>query len=77
MLKLRNALQHRLLEATTQAFPLADVVVDFPLSPATKPEFGDFQANGAMGLAKVKVNLPFCLKETAYLVVKAVPFRSQ
>ena len=53
MLKLRNALQHRLLEATTQAFPLADVVVDFPLSPATKPEFGDFQANGAMGLAKV------------------------
>ncbi|KKZ09968.1 MAG: arginyl-tRNA synthetase [Candidatus Synechococcus spongiarum 15L] len=53
MLKLRNALQHRLLEAMAQAFPLADVVVDFPLSPATKPEFGDFQANGAMGLAKV------------------------
>ena len=53
MLKLRNALQNRLLEAMAQAFPLADVVVDFPLSPATKPEFGDFQANGAMGLAKV------------------------
>ena len=52
MLKLRNALQHRLLEAKARALPLADAV-DFPLEPATKPEFGDFQANGAMGLAKV------------------------
>ena len=53
MLKLRNALQHRLLEATARAFPLSDAAVDFPLGAATKPEFGDFQANGAMGLAKV------------------------
>ncbi|MXX08739.1 MAG: arginine--tRNA ligase [Synechococcus sp. SB0667_bin_8] len=52
MLKLRNALQHRLLEARARALPLPDAV-DFPLAPATKPEFGDFQANGAMGLAKV------------------------
>ena len=52
MLKLRNALQHRLLEAMARALPLADAAVDFPLEPATKPEFGDFQANGAMGLAK-------------------------
>ena len=53
MLKLRNVLQHRLLEATARAFPLSDAAVDFPLGAATKPEFGDFQANGAMGLAKV------------------------
>ncbi len=52
MLKLRNALQHRLLEAASQALPLP-AAVDFRLEPATKPEFGDFQANGAMGLAKV------------------------
>lgn len=53
MLKLRNALQHRLLAAMARALPLPDTAVDFPLEPATKPEFGDFQANGAMGLAKV------------------------
>ncbi len=52
MLKLRNALQHRLLEAAAQALPLP-AAIDFPLELATKPEFGDFQANGAMGLAKV------------------------
>lgn len=53
MLKLRNALQHRLSAAMARALPLPDTAVDFPLEPATKPEFGDFQANGAMGLAKV------------------------
>ncbi|KKZ11919.1 MAG: arginyl-tRNA synthetase [Candidatus Synechococcus spongiarum SP3] len=53
MLKLRNALQHRLLKAMARALPLPDAAVDFPLEPATRPEFGDFQANGAMGLAKV------------------------
>ncbi len=58
MLKLRNALQHRLLEAMAQALPLPDAAVDFPLEPATKPEFGDFQANGAMGLAKVLGRAP-------------------
>ena len=58
MLKLRNALQHRLLEAMARAFPLPDTAVDFPLEPATKPEFGDFQANGAMGLARVLGRAP-------------------
>ena len=58
MLKLRNALQHRLLEAMAQALPLPDAAVDFPLEPATKTEFGDFQANGAMGLAKVLGRAP-------------------
>lgn len=58
MLKLRNALQHRLLEAMAQALPLPDAAVDFPLEPATRPEFGDFQANGAMGLAKVLGRAP-------------------
>ena len=53
MLKLRNILQNRLLEAMARAFPPSQAPVDFPLEPATKPEFGDFQANGAMGLAKV------------------------
>ena len=53
MLKLRNTLQQRLLEAMARALPLPDAAVDFPLEPATKLEFGDFQANGAMGLAKV------------------------
>ena len=58
MLKLRNALQHRLLAAMARALPLPDTAVDFPLEPATKPEFGDFQANGAMGLAKVLGRAP-------------------
>ena len=58
MLKLRNALQHRLLVAMARALPLLDTAVDFPLEPATKPEFGDFQANGAMGLAKVLGRAP-------------------
>ena len=53
MLKLRNALQHRLTEAMAQVVPPPDGPVAFPLAPATRPEFGDFQANGAMGLAKV------------------------
>ncbi len=52
MLKLRGILNQRLLEAMAKALPLPQAV-DPLLRPATKPEFGDFQANGAMGLAKV------------------------
>lgn len=64
MLKLRNALQHRLLAAMARALPLPDTAVDFPLEPATKPEFGDFQANGAMGLAKVLGRPPRQIAQT-------------
>ena len=35
-----------------RAFPEADAGLDPQLAPASKPEFGDFQANGALPLAK-------------------------
>ena len=35
-----------------RAFPEADGPLDPQLAPASKPEFGDFQANGALPLAK-------------------------
>ena len=55
MLQIANSLQQQLKAAIARAFPQAAAdgeELDPALGPASKPEFGDFQANGALGLAK-------------------------
>ena len=57
MLRIAQTLEAQLRSAMQRAFPsvAAEAVgpgVDPQLGPATKPEFGDFQANGALPLAK-------------------------
>ena len=52
MLRIAQALDTQLREAMQRAFPDVDALLDPQLSPASKPEFGDFQANGALPLAK-------------------------
>jgi arginyl-tRNA synthetase len=60
MLKVVHTLTERLQAALEQAFPAAAATaragggdLDPQLVPASKPEFGDFQANGALALAKL------------------------
>jgi arginyl-tRNA synthetase len=59
MLSILHELNDLLKEALEQAFPAAATAaaaegsaLDAQLGPASKPEFGDFQANGALALAK-------------------------
>ena len=52
MLSLSQTLDTQLRSAMARAFPDAEAGLDPQLAPATKPEFGDFQANGALPLAK-------------------------
>jgi arginyl-tRNA synthetase len=59
MLSILHELNDRLKGALEQAFPAAAAAaaaegraLDAQLGPASKPEFGDFQANGALALAK-------------------------
>ena len=59
MLRIAHALETQLRAAMQQAFPEAAASaeatghpLDPQLAPASKPEFGDFQANGALPLAK-------------------------
>lgn len=59
MLRLAHALERQLRAALERAFPEeaaaareAGAPLDPQLAPASKPEFGDFQANGALGLAR-------------------------
>ncbi|MBD2548280.1 arginine--tRNA ligase [Microcystis elabens FACHB-917] len=59
MLRIAHDLNSSLLEALERAFPeaaaaarAAGAPLDPQLGPSTKPEFGDFQANGALTLAK-------------------------
>jgi arginyl-tRNA synthetase len=59
MLRIAHALNSQLLGALESAFPEAaaaareaGTALDPQLGPASKPEFGDFQANGALALAK-------------------------
>ncbi len=52
MLRIAQALDTQLREAMQRAFPELDALLDPQLAPASKPEFGDFQANGALPLAK-------------------------
>ena len=52
MLRIAHALNSQLLGALERAFPEAAAPLDPQLGPASKPEFGDFQANGALPLAR-------------------------
>ncbi|MCP9916432.1 arginine--tRNA ligase [Cyanobium sp. ATX 6F1] len=59
MLRIAQTLTHQLQEAIERAYPeaaeraaAAGNLLDPQLAPASKPEFGDFQANGALALAK-------------------------
>ncbi|TCD58923.1 arginine--tRNA ligase [Synechococcus sp. BS56D] len=59
MLRIAHTLETQLREAMERAFPAAAAQaredgrpLDPQLAPASKPEFGDFQANGALPLAK-------------------------
>ncbi|MFN7900253.1 MAG: arginine--tRNA ligase [Synechococcaceae cyanobacterium] len=59
MLTVQRTLEHQLASALERAFPEAAAAargagkpLDPQLAPASKPEFGDFQANGALALAK-------------------------
>ena len=52
MLSLSQTLDEQLRAAMRRAFPDAGDTLDPQLAPASKPEFGDFQANGALPLAK-------------------------
>ena len=59
MLRIAQTLHSQLLAAMERAFPeaaaqaeAAGMPLDPQLAAASKPEFGDFQANGALPLAK-------------------------
>jgi arginyl-tRNA synthetase len=52
MLRIAHLLQAQLRAAMERALPEAAQPLDPQLAPASKPEFGDFQANGALPLAK-------------------------
>ena len=65
MLSVSHSLARCLQEALELAFPEAVAVarsagteLDPQLAPASKPEFGDFQANGALALAKLLKQSP-------------------
>ncbi len=69
MLCIANALEAQLREAMQRAFPEVDVLLDPQLAPASKPEFGDFQANGALPLAKPLKQAP---RQIAGAIVEAL-----
>jgi arginyl-tRNA synthetase len=52
MLRIAHLLEAQLRAAMERALPAAAQPLDPQLAPASKPEFGDFQANGALPLAK-------------------------
>ena len=52
MLRIAHLLEAQLRAAMERALPGAAQPLDPQLAPASKPEFGDFQANGALPLAK-------------------------
>ena len=60
MLRIAQTLHSQLLAAMERAFPEAAAAaeasgkpLDPALGPASKPEFGDFQANGALALVLI------------------------
>jgi arginyl-tRNA synthetase len=76
MLRLAQTLEDRLCAAMERAFPeaaeqarQAGAALDPQLVPASRPEFGDFQANGALPLAKPLKLAPRAIAEaiTAHL----------
>ena len=69
MLRIAQALDTQLREAMQRAFPEVDALLAPQLVPASKPEFGDFQANGALPLAKPLKQAP---RQIAAAIVMAL-----
>jgi arginyl-tRNA synthetase len=83
MLRLAKSLDSQLRAALERAFPEAAAAaraaggaLDPQLAPASKPEFGDFQANGALALAKPLGMKPRAIAEAIKAELWAAePFR--
>jgi arginyl-tRNA synthetase len=76
MLRIAESLETQLRSAMQRAFPEATnagQAFDPQLAPASKPEFGDFQANGALPLAKPLSQPPRKIAEAVVEQLKADP----
>jgi arginyl-tRNA synthetase len=80
MLRIAETLESQLRAAMDRAFPDAAAAarqagtgLDPQLAPASKPEFGDFQANGALPLAKPLGQPPRKIAEAVVEQLKADP----
>ena len=80
MLRIAETLESQLRAAMERAFPDAATAarqvgpgLDPQLAPASKPEFGDFQANGALPLAKPLGQPPRKIAEAVLEQLKADP----
>ena len=80
MLRIAETLEAQLHAAMGRAFPEAAAEaeaagrsLDPQLAPASKPEFGDFQANGALPLAKPLGQPPRKIAEAVVEQLKAAP----
>jgi arginyl-tRNA synthetase len=80
MLRIAETLESQLRAAMERAFPDAAAAarqagpgLDPQLAPASKPEFGDFQANGALPLAKPLGQPPRKIAEAVVEQLKADP----
>jgi arginyl-tRNA synthetase len=80
MLRIAETLESQLRVAMERAFPAAAAAaqqagsgLDPQLAPASKPEFGDFQANGALPLAKPLGLPPRKIAEAVVEQLKADP----
>ena len=76
MLRIAESLETQLRAAMQRAFPDAAASgqgFDPQLAPASKPEFGDFQANGALPLAKPLGQPPRKIAEAVVEQLKADP----
>ena len=74
MLRIAHSLENQLRDAMQRAFPVAAAAgqaFDPQLAPASKPEFGDFQANGALPLAKPLGQPPRKIAEAVVEQLKA------
>ncbi|MFQ6538410.1 MULTISPECIES: arginine--tRNA ligase [Aphanothece] len=80
MLRIAQALEAQLVAALERAFPEAaasareaGTPLDPQLAPASKPEFGDFQANGALPLARPLKQPPRAIATAIVEQLKADP----
>ncbi|MBM5807402.1 MAG: arginine--tRNA ligase [Cyanobacteria bacterium M_surface_10_m2_179] len=80
MLRIAETLNAQLRSAMERAFPEAAAVaqaegrrLDPQLAPASKPEFGDFQANGALPLAKPLGQPPRAIAEAVVAQLQQDP----
>ncbi|MEB3242905.1 MAG: arginine--tRNA ligase [Cyanobacteriota bacterium] len=84
MLRIAHALEAQLRGAMERAFPeaaapalAADLRLDPQLAPASRPEFGDFQANGALPLAKPLGQPPRAIAQAIVAQLAADPAFAQ